>query len=375
MASRFNFTLTQSKSARRLRTAASCLLAVLLFTVAIGFFASPSPAYAIADPGAGNITIESVGAFANIKEQGDMLFLISYKIKYAVLPAGNASDYFGFYAYKPDGIELLGYYPAIDYGYRLTSMYFDASAVLLRGMVTKEKYKFRIAGTPAGFSGNLTEGVNMVTQDLGVGDWVVDDQKTSRAALENRILSIMAKIQTYDNATYLLQGTTDTKILSATVQDCATPCSGLYCSGQTMILGTTSQLGAIPNLNNVLPNMFEGTVQGFDITTTKYGDTYAASLTMATKLGVAFTNAFAGIGTYFGISTQWAAGIFWSIIMSIAAMIIFVYSGNSLAAMILVLPLLLMGNWLGIIPLVITFVLTILLVMYMGYHIYLRGMV
>ena len=375
-ASRFHLTtscLTQSKSTR-LRTAAYCLLAVLLFTVAIGFFVSPSPAYAIADPGAGNITIKSIDAYTSIWEQGDMLFVLSYDIVYGnVTGLGYASDSFAFTIYSTDGLTMLGMYPAIDYQYKLSSIYFSAAAVLADGLVTGAKYKVRIGGTPTAFPGGTTEDVNMDTWTMATSDWYIGTQTANTASLKANILTIMAAIEAHDdaigNVTYLLTSIKNTKLLSDITQDCVTPCSGLYWSGKNMVLS------AIPNLDDKIPDMFASAEQSFALYTLEGTGTLQAESSMVLRLGVAFTNAFAGIGTYFGISTQWAAGIFWSIIMSIAAMIIFVYSGNSLAAMILVLPLLLMGNYLGIVPLVVTFVLAILLVVYMGYHIYLRGMV
>jgi len=371
MASRFNFTLTQSK---RLRIAAYCLLAVILFTMVIGFFASPSPAYAIADPGAGNITIKSIDAYTSIWEQGDMLFVLSYDIVYGnVTGLGYASDSFAFTIYSTDGLTMLGMYPAIDYQYKLSSIYFSAAAVLADGLVTGAKYKVRIGGTPTAFPGGTTEDVNMDTWTMATSDWYIGTQTANTASLKANILTIMAAIEAHDdaigNVTYLLTSIKNTKLLSDITQDCVTPCSGLYWSGKNMVLS------AIPNLDDKIPDMFASAEQSFALYTLEGTGTLQAESSMVLRLGVAFTNAFAGIGTYFGISTQWAAGIFWSIIMSIAAMIIFVYSGNSLAAMILVLPLLLMGNYLGIVPLVVTFVLAILLVVYMGYHIYLRGMV
>ena len=371
MASRFNFTLTQSK---RLRIAAYCLLAVLLFTMAIGFFASPSPAYAIADPGVGNITIKSIDAYTSIWEQSDMLFVLSYDIIYGnVTGLGYASDTFAFTIYSTDGLTMLGFYPAIDYQYKLSSIYFSAAAVLADGLVTGAKYKVRIGGTPTAFPGGTTEDVNMDTWTMATSDWYIGTQTANTASLKANILTIMAAIEAHDdaigNVTYLLTSIKNTKLLSDITQDCVTPCSGLYWSGKNMVLS------AIPNLDDKIPDMFASAEQSFALYTLEGTGTLQAESSMVLRLGVAFTNAFAGIGTYFGISTQWAAGIFWSIIMSIAAMIIFVYSGNSLAAMILVLPLLLMGNYLGIVPLVVTFVLAILLVVYMGYHIYLRGMV
>lgn len=376
-ASRLHFTtscLAQSKSTRRLRVAAYCLLAVLLFTTAIGFFVSPSPAYAIADPGVGNITIKSIDGYTSIWEQGDMLFVMSYDIIYGnATGLGDASDFFAFTIYSTDGLTLLGYYPAIDYQYKLTSIYFSAAAVLADGLMSGAKYVVRIGGSPTAFPGGTTEDVNMDTRTMATSDWYISSQAANKVSLRTNIISIMEAIEEHDNAivavTYLLQATKNEKILSSTTQGCVTPGSVLYWSGKTMVLS------AIPNLDDIIPDMFASAEQSFKLYTLEGTGALQAESSMVARLGASFTASFAGIGTYFGISTQWAAGIFWSIIMSIAAMIVFVYSGNSLAAMILVLPLLLMGNYLGIVPLVVTFVLTILLVVYMGYHIYLRGMV
>lgn len=327
-----------------------------------GTTTSLSP-FGVAIPNPDSILIKSQGAFTNLWEQGDMLFVMSYYLNYAALPAGNASDYFAMYVNEPTGVPIIGMYPLFTgYGYRLASVYFSANATIARSMVSGTSYTLRISGTPMGFPGGLTEGVNMRSVNIGGSDWFTGEQSSTREALRLRIISIMNAAQGNDTVIYVLTASDNSQILSSTVTTTGW-------SGRTMVLT------AIPNLNNVLPNMFESTIGTFNPYTVEGTGALAASLSMSARLGAQFTAAFAGIGAYVGISTQWAAGLFWFLIMAIAAMIVFAYSNSGIAAMVLVFPLLLMGNWLGMVPLVITFTLTMLLVIYMAYHIYLRGMV
>lgn len=295
-----------------------------------------------------------------------MLFLVEYDIPYAAPPTGAAAQYFQLIVYNTDGVTPLGYQGAIDFNNRLVGVYFNAYAAYSVGITpsAKPKLVMKIAGIPGPFSVPVP----------------VSDTKTLNSAsfwfdgtdeLRTEIISIMGNIEEHDTlaygatCTYLAEDVNGNPILAA--MPTITNPSGW--SGQNMVLAW------LPRLNNVIPSMFQSTLQSLTPYNPEGTGAYQGELTMVSKLGVQFTAAFVGIGSYFGISTQWAAGLFWALIMCIAAMIVFVYSGNSLAAMILTFPFMLIGNYLGIIPLVVTFTLTILLVIYVGYHVYLRGLV
>ena len=314
------------------------------------------------------ILINSYGAFTNIFEQGDVLFLVEYDIQYhiATAPNGIAAQYFHLIVYNTDGVTPLGYQGAIDFNNRLVGVYFNAYAAYSAGITpsAKPKLVLKVAGIPGPFSVPVPVSDTKTLNDASF--WF-----DGTGLLRTRIISIMGNIEAHDTVaygvtcTYLAEDVNGDLILAA-MPTTANP-SGW--SGQNMVLAW------LPRLNNVIPSMFESTLQSLTPHNPTGTGAYQGELTMVSKLGAQSTAAFVGIGTTFGISTQWAAGLFWALIMSIAAMIIFVYSGNSLAAMILTFPFMMIGNYLGIIPLVVTFTLTILLVIYVGYHIYLRGLV
>jgi len=344
------------------------VLAIVLPLVAL--LATALPAGATTGLPNGTIVINTYGAFYNVWEQGDVMFVASYDIPYIAPPAGSAAQYFQLIIYNVDGTTPLGYQGVIDFNYKLVTVYFTAGEAVGAGMVISAhpKYVFKIVGIPIPFALPVPASDAKTLDDASY--WF--DCTSSKDSLRTRIISIVGAIQDadvvyYGDAVYLTTDANSNPIL-ATMP--TVPNSSGW-SGQSMVLAATPNLP----LNIVIPSMFQSSIQSLTPWTAVGTGAYQGNLTMVSKMGAQFTAAFVGLGTTFGISTEWAAGLFWSLIMVTAAMIVFAYSGSGLAGMILVFPLMMTGNYLGLIPLVLTFTLTILLVIYVGYHIYLRGLV
>ncbi len=100
---------------------------------------------------------------------------------------------------------------------------------------------------------------------------------------------------------------------------------------------------------------------------------YANESTIANRLGTDIAGAFTGIGTWLGIGQSGAAGIWMMLFALTVASIVFLNTGNSTGAVVLAIPIVVMGTYLGAIPMALTFTVGFLAVAYMFYFIWLRG--
>lgn len=321
---------------------------------ALGLMLLPATAYAVQPADPDDISIRSVGVYQNIFETGDMLFVISCDIEYTVEPAGNASSNFLFSLYNASNSTLISpVRPVSYYQESVTSIYRTAAQVTSSGLVWGSNYRVRVGGNPTVF-GNLTEGISMTTRTLSSSDWVVGNAATSREALRVWCLAQAAWMQT-ERGVALLVSVPDV----------------LYALNT---LGRIMFLEGIPNLDSVVPLLFQASVGTNEYEDDEVTGAYEEETSVSNRLGDAVADSFEGIGDYFGVSGQTTAGMFWALIMVIAASIVFAYSGNTVAAILLCAPLLILGAELGLVPLAMLFVLTIAMVAYLGYQLYLVRM-
>lgn len=303
------------------------------------------PCLAIDNPD--SITLGSAKVFQNVFENGDMLFVVLYDVEYASEPTEDAGDAFLFNLYN--GSTLIGQRQLNYYRYNVISMYYDATDAL--ALTWGAGYKCRITGNPALFT-TLTEGVNMVTYTLGASNWITGTMTESRGLLRIHCLDLAE----------LLQADWGFDLIVTTV-------SGTYLNSD----GRTTFLDAIPGLDTAIPNLFQMSSGSMVVDWNTNTGAYQTELAMGTKAGTKIAAAFTGIGTYIGVSGQTAAGLFMCLIALMVIGIVFFYSGNTIAAMVLSIPIVIMGNWLGLVPLVITWVAAMIVVLYFMYHIWLRG--
>jgi hypothetical protein len=323
-------------------------LAIAILVVAMCVITPLTPCFAIANPT--SITIHTLKVFQNIFETGDILFVCSYDIAYTVEPTEDCEDAFLFNLYGTNGTTLIAQRAVQYYQYNITSLYFNATAAA--SLTWETAYKLKIVGNPALFT-TLVEGTNMVTWTLSSSDYITGAMADSQSYLRSHCITLAQNLE--DNwATTLLVTTADGQVLNTD--------------------GRTVFLDAIPGLDGVIKDLFQLSSSGMDITWDTHDDDLQQTLSMANKAGTTISNAFTGIGDYIGMSGQTVAGLFITLIALICMGIVFFYSGNTVAAMALSTPIILMGNWMGLVPLIITFIAAMLVVLYVLYHFVLRGM-
>lgn len=318
--------------------------------VASLFLVFTSPVYSVSDPD--SIDIYSCKVFENTFETGDMLFVARYNIYYASEPSEDAEYTFIFEIMNTDNSTLFFSRPINYYQHNIISIYVDSDQVVSAGLVYGTEYRVRVTGSPAFFP-SLAEGVNMVTRTLAVSDWNTDGSLMSKELLAIHCIDLASELESDWGITLLTTTTTGSQVLNA--------------------VGTIVFLDAIPNLNDILSSLFYLSSTTLDIDYHTVNATLETSTTISSKLGTSISNAFAGIGDFFGISEQMSAGL-WILLFALSiASIIFLASGNSTGALLLSIPVVVLGVDLGAIPYSIFFTIVLLVVAYVFYFIWLRG--
>ncbi len=290
--------------------------------------------------------------FQNIFEQGDILFLTIYNVHYTTPPTEPASNTFVYSLYN--GTTLIASRSLNYYEENVIAMYFSAESVESKGIVWGSSYKVRVGGNPAAFA-TLTEGTNMATHTLSTNDWItgtLDDATNKNYIVQWGIAAGLA-MQT-DLAVTLVVIVPDGQVLND--------------------VGRAYMLLAVPNLDYVVTDLFQTSRRMASVEDVSTDSTYQDQLTIVGSLGEQTKDAFDGIGTYFGISGD-LVGLFWILMLVLlVASIAFLYSGNTTAAIVVAIPIVFIGAWTGTIPLWALFTVGAVLVIYMGYYLFLRGL-
>jgi len=304
------------------------------------------PVLAIANPD--DIIIHTGKVFQNVFEANDMLFVSRYDIKYDPTPEPDepAGDAFQYVLYLPDG-TLIASRPVNYYQHNVISIYLDATQATAVTWA-EEAFLTRISGNVGLFGLGVLE-----NKWLAPADWLTGTEAQTEELLYIHCLEL-AEVLEADWAITLVVTTAEGDTLNSA--------------------GRIVFTEAIPGIDIVCPALFQmasGTADIGDKATAT--GAYDVSLSMSARVGTAIANAFSGIGAYLGISGQMTGGLFIGLIAVTVASIVFISSGNTIAAMVLTIPFVILGNWTGLVPLVFTFVVAIIIITYTGYHLWLRG--
>ncbi len=160
-------------------------LSLLIILVLVSV--SNSIVYAISDPD--SISIESIQVFRNYAESDDQLWIIEYNIAYASTPDEDPRE--AFFAGIGDGSSILKPTFIRSYGHSLVSIYLDADNAL----TWEGTYFIHVSGV-AGIFTTLSIGVNQQLLAVDASDW--DDSTTSEAsriAAGQHILDVVESIE------------------------------------------------------------------------------------------------------------------------------------------------------------------------------------
>lgn len=360
------------------------------------------PALAISNPT--STAIYRVAVFENIFEDGDWIFFVRYDVAYPEDPDPPASDTFLVALYDTDGSTLLYQRPLNYYDHNIISLYLTpvrASALSWGGA-----YVVKVTGNPSVF-GDLEEGVNVATKTLsGDYNYVSGDMEDSRDDFGGFCLATAGELEDDPDWPDLLTSTgllntrgADT--FNKAIPGLQTACPNIYSTSvvgpvlpgtsrtitltgdiagdftaDETVVGETSGvsatfIGGTQEWNTIQVrhsevNMFEedetarGGVSGATI---EVSDIIVGKLaeTAASRTGPRLRGALDNFGAWLGISGNALGGFLVLVFYALTAGFIFVRTGSTHGGIILAVPVVLVGNFIGIFPFVITWIVIILI--------------
>lgn len=324
------------------------------FVIAIaGAMLLTAPVLAIANPD--DITVHTVKVFQNVFEANDILFVSRYDVKYDPTPEPDepAGDAFQYKLHHGSGFgTLVASRPMNYYQHNVISLYLDATQATAVTWGDSD-FNVQVTGNVAMFGIGVED-----TKVLASADWLTGTESETETLLYIHCIELAEVLEA------------DWQIDDPTIYLVTTTAEGDALTPRGRIVFTE----AIPGLDVACPALFQMAAGTADIgdKATATG-AYDVSLSMSSRVGTAIASSFSGIGDYLGISGQMAGGLFLGLIAVTVASIVFISSGNTIAAMVLTIPFVILGNWTGLVPLVFTFVVAIIIVTYTGYHLWLRG--
>ena len=334
----------ETRGRSRIRTVARG--ALLLFGLAALLLLVTIPVSAVpANPD--SITLHTVKVFQNIFEANDVLFVTSYDVEYTNEPTEPASATFEIAIL--DGTTLVQRRSLNYYQYNIQSVYFNAADAA--SLTWGKEYKVRVQGTPTYFT--LTENVTMDTITLSSSHWISGTMTESRELLKLHCISLAATLEDVWNIVLLVTTTTG-QVLNST--------------------GRITFLDAIPELDSAVPDLFQVATSTVAVTKQTRTAAYEEQTTIGNMLGTQIKAAFDGVGDYLNISGEKVAFLWIMLFALVVASIVFLSTSNTVAAMVLTIPILLIGAWTGALPLAVLFTLVAIVVIFTGYHIWLRGL-
>ncbi len=159
------------------------VLLIILVLVSV----TNSTVYAISDPD--SISIESIQIFRNYAETDDQLWIIEYNIAYSVIPSEDPRE--AFYAGIGDGSSILKTTFIRSYGHSFVSIYLtSANALTWEGT-----YFVHVSGVLGVFP-TLSIGINQQLLAVDASDWDTSTtSEGSRTAIGQHILDVVESIE------------------------------------------------------------------------------------------------------------------------------------------------------------------------------------
>lgn len=282
--------------------------------------------------------IESAEVFGNYMTDvsGDQLYVVSYKIVYDVgTPTQNINDFFILQILDGGTLRAQGTLPS--WGYGPASLYLSSSAALTWG----GSYTVRIIGRA-----DMWDTPPEATQELSSSNWM----GTNLDYLDEWVLTLAERMGTFDDTTYLT-----------------------YVPGYDYILnaaGGAKFEKAIPNLRAIRPDLFSSGGSPVDLPTDVPSD---RSGELITNLGPEVMDYLDALGEYTGgISGETVGTIIW---LAIAFLVLggLGFSGKPILALTVILPEIIGGVYLGIMPISVVITLGVLAILGATWQLVLKG--
>jgi len=280
---------------------------------------------ALADPDI--LSIEDVKVYKDYSQVGSQLYVISYKIIYtAGNPAQDPADYFNLDLW--DGALLLARTKVANWGFYPASIYLYTSNMPTWGL----DYTVKITGIDSKWTTPPE-----TTYALTSGDWIGTD-------LTNLDYWVIRHAQSLENY-YTTDLTTYTTGSGTRLNDA----------------GGEIYREAIPGLSVARPDLFS--IGVFSVNPDSLdpdGLSQEGQTDLTDNFGATVMAKFTDLGSYMGLSGTAVAGMFWFVILIIVVGIASMATGAPIVGLLIGIPILFIGNYLGCIPLAIMAILSII---------------
>lgn len=311
------------------------LIALVIVLVAV--ILPAVPVFAMSDPE--SITMNSVRVFQNVWDSGDQLWIVDYSINYDTLPteAPSAAFYIGIW----DGVTYTDVHRTADsYGRFFTSFYLDSGDAL----TWDYGYTVKVLGSTTYFP-VITEGVNQASVVISSDNYVDGTLNgTTPEYLQIWLTNLADNIGTEREEVWLDEESYPQQLST---------------------LGTAVFNKEIPQLGMVLP-YFYTISNSIDTLNPNPVSAKTEETSLLTNKGARLTNALNGLGGYFGIP-GWMMGIIgFAILYFILAGAVFTATGSPTIAIAAGMPFILVGTFMGVIPLTFTLILTVMVAFMFG---------
>jgi hypothetical protein len=260
------------------------LLGILLISLFAG------SVFAIGDP-EGGVSILDTFAFRDVLASGDQLYFVRYCVNFTSVPEERAVDTWQMVLYDYLG-ALVATRPLNYFGENIISIYLEPDEALPWGYA----HQIQVGGMPSVY-GNLTEGINQVSYNLSVYDYL--------------------------EGTYL----GDTMLAQATTLESDLGLDLLSTSGRLIAVGSQLFQYAVPKLTYMVPTIFESATEDIDV---DYNEEYDTSYGEGLRAheGASLTGAITSLGNMINVNHD--AMAFWLIMIFFLCMggLIFSSGGN-----------------------------------------------
>jgi hypothetical protein len=286
---------------------------------------------------------------------------MEYNIPYATVPTNDTNDL--FYIELVNGASsIVGTIltttpkPLFYYNYNIAAFYFSAADMTSLGLTfgtltyTIEIDETTLFTTPVIYDYPLNNILMWHTQSN-----MTLSQSYVQAYIINTIIN-------GSNGMHNATGTTFTvNTNSQTV---------LNAAGRTLVLF------AIPYLDTPIPQLFQVSTQQINVTQPPIQTTglLQDNLTLQNQLGTQLSTAFTNFGALLHISGQQVAMGWILLCILIVVSIVFLATGNLIGASICALPMVIIGVWIGAIPVAFVFSAVMVMVVLLAFYLFIRGM-
>jgi hypothetical protein len=301
-----------------------------------------SPSQNIITTNLSSFGITDVKVFRNYITTGDELFLIYYRVVQLPTPSFSPTNYLDLDIYGNGVLKASS--KVLFWSYSPASIYLSKASALSWGSA----YTVELQGIPGMWSSLPTPGI----YNLSSTDWVGSDMNQ----LDTWVLTTAQSID-YQNG--------ESQYLTTYVAGYNNVLSNVGCS----IFNT-----AITSLSQQRPNLCSISASSIGTNSTPSDNLSRAGQTALTNnFGTTVMTAFNNLGADMGVNGSVLAGLFWFVLMLLVAGIGTAASRNSVVGVIISLPILFIGNYLGVVSLSLMGVIGTLCILYLLRQLWLVG--